>query len=149
MLLRSQAVCFIFLYKAAPDTPNISVVPSCTEVAVHWSVSSLLLAEGEPTSVTVSVTTGTVIIQANNTSTTSTSLTFHNLVSDSFYTITIVASNCAGRRNATIDIWTCKKTVKPFICNALILPFPIQYPVHHRTFMEIMWSLAKILFTCM
>eukprot|EP00731_Ephydatia_muelleri_P009973 Em0005g559a len=91
---------------APPHTPNMSVVPSCTKIAVQWSVSSMSLEE--PTTVIVSVKTGTIVSQTNSISTTmsTSSMTFNNLVSDSLYTITVEGSNCAGRSSATIDMWT-------------------------------------------
>ncbi|KAL5494200.1 hypothetical protein EMCRGX_G015483 [Ephydatia muelleri] len=91
---------------APPHTPNMSVVPSCTQIAVQWSVSSMPL--GEPTTVIVSAKTGTIVSQTNSISTTmsTSSVTFNNLVSDSLYTITVEGSNCAGRSSATIDMWT-------------------------------------------
>ncbi|KAL5494197.1 hypothetical protein EMCRGX_G015480 [Ephydatia muelleri] len=62
----------------------------------------------EPTTVIVSVKTGTIVSQTNSISTTmsTSSMTFNNLVSDSLYTITVEGSNCAGRSSATIDMWT-------------------------------------------
>eukprot|EP00731_Ephydatia_muelleri_P009970 Em0005g556a len=92
--------------RSPPHTPNMSVVPSCTKIAVQWSVSSMPL--GEPTTVIVSVKTGTTVSQTNSISTTmsTSSMTFNNLVSDSLYTITVEGSNCAGRSSATIDMWT-------------------------------------------
>ena len=105
----------------------MSVVPSCTKIAVQWSVSSMSLEE--PTTVIVSVKTGTTVSQTNSISTTmsTSSMTFNNLVSDSLYTITVEGSNCAGRSSATIDIWTCKKLYShlQYTCYP---PFPVPSP---------------------
>ncbi|KAL5494198.1 hypothetical protein EMCRGX_G015481 [Ephydatia muelleri] len=94
---------------AAPQVPNISVISTgCTKIEVQWSMSSVSPNAGELTTRIVTVKMETNAIQSIDISSpwSASPLIFHNLVSDTLYTITYEASNCAGRNETVIKSWT-------------------------------------------
>ena len=85
----------------APHTPNISVMSSCTEVEVQWSMYF-------PEIVTlIYIKMGDEVIKTESVHDTNARV-FDQLIDDSLYTITYSVSNCAGRSEVTTGIWTCE-----------------------------------------
>ena len=91
-------------YIGAPHTPNISVMSSCTEVEVQWS---MYFPENDQTVTMINIKMGDRVIKTESVHGTN-ALVFDQLIDDSLYTITYSVSNCAGRREVTTDIWTCE-----------------------------------------
>ena len=109
---------------AAPHKPNMSAMSSCTEIYVQWF---MYFTESDITATTIIISLGAQVINTENAYNIK-SLTFNNLVSDCLYTITYEASNCAGRSDVSIDIWTCEELflLQFKICNLYLVPRPPQ-----------------------
>ena len=101
--LFAMSVCYIH-HPGAPHTPNISVMSSCTEVEVQWSV---YFPENDQTATMINIKIGDRVIKTESVHDTD-ALVLDQLIDDSLYTIMYSVSNCAGRREVTTDIWTCK-----------------------------------------
>ena len=90
--------------KTAPGSPIIHVQPSCTELSVGWSPST----SGDP------ATSFAVYIEGSGTNElvtvrdrTSYLLYFNGLESNTLYTITVTATNCAGSSEVNKTVYTC------------------------------------------
>ena len=89
--------------KTAPGPPMISVEQNCTDLKVRWVPSSTgdpptsfgVLIEGHGTKKLMIVGDGTSY------------LPFSGLESDSLYTITVSAINCAGSNKVNKTVYTC------------------------------------------
>ena len=130
-------------YIGAPHTPNISVMSSCTEVEVQWS---MYFPENDQTVATISIKMGDKVIKTESAHDTN-ALVFDQLIADSLYTITCSVSNCAGRREVTTDIWTCED-YEQFDSPKYISNNPvIQYPGHLVIFVLAILSPTQTLLT--
>ena len=82
------------------------VLTSTNNMAVTWIPSTI---DGSPTSYNISISDSYVPVNANTSGAQVYTHTFMGLMSDTLYTVLLVAINCAGVSNSTkISMQTCK-----------------------------------------
>ena len=110
-MFRNEHCSFIQLLSSLPASPgpvgNMTVTsPSVDQLTVTWTPPT---TGGVPTSYNVTINdSSSPVVIADNGSPVYTH-TFTGLVSDTLYTVSVVAINCAGSSNGTsLTKWTCK-----------------------------------------